>query len=367
MSGVIEAALAAHAESGSTSMDSLGNTVMDVDVPEVSSEPSSDGSADSGSPDPAPAADSGSAEAVVPAETPAAAAAVAQDEVDKLLAAEGIQPTSIRGENRIPYSRTKTIITNAQKKWEETHVTPLRTELDGFKSRVTNYEAQEQLADRDPDAFIRTLASVDPRFQKFLTAPESAKEPAKPATPAADADPEPQPDKDPDTGQLFYTPEKWKEVQAWNRRQATRDARAEFEREYGPILQEQKQARDFREAAAANAPIVRSQIDRVNTTYGKDFVTKHQDAIVAALDAAERANKPLTLAEAAAQVLIPLMRTDEAAIRAKVVEELNSRPAKARTGTPASTQVTPVADTQNLSGEALIKSVLDQALPNRNR
>lgn len=362
MSGVIEAALAAHAESGSTSMDPLGNTVMDVDVPEVSSEPSSDGSADANSPDPAPAADSG-AEAVVPAETPAAAAAVAQDEVDKLLAAEGIQPTSIRGENRIPYSRTKTIITNAQKKWEETHVTPLRTELDGFKSRVTNYEAQEQLADRDPDAFIRTLASVDPRYQKFLTPQESA----KPAVPAADADPEPQPDKDLETGQLFYTPEKWKEVQAWNRRQATRDAKAEFEREYGPILQEQKQARDFREAAAANAPVVRSQIDRVNTTYGKDFVTKHQDAIVAALDAAERANKPLTLAEAAAQVLIPLMRSDEAAIRAKVVEELNSRSAKARTGTPASTQVTPVADTQNLSGEALIKSVLDQALPNRNR
>ena len=357
MSDVIEAALQAHADNGGSSMDALGNSVMVAEAP-VEEAPAAPVEA---SPEAAPA--EGAVEPAVPADTPQGAAAAAQDEIDKLLEAEGIKAPQVGiRENRIPYSRTKTIIANAQRKWEADFKAKTEPELQTYQQRLQQYTAQEQLAANDPDRFIAALAAVDPRYAKFLQQ-QGAAEPAKQA--AKDDDPEPQPDKDPATGQLYYTPEKWAEVQAWTRRQAVREAEKAVDAKYGTVLTRLQQQEAAQAEYARRQPVVEAQIKRLNDTYGAELVKKHESDIVKVMQEHAARNEHLTAAEAAAIVLTPKLKVDEAALRAKLLAEINGRPAAAQRYVAAqSKDVTPAAE---LSGEALIKAELDKVMPNRNR
>lgn len=357
--GVIEAALAAHADSGSSSYDSLGNEVFSSadlgggdDAPVVDDTPAADPVAD-------PAAEGDPASAADPA--PAAPEA---DAIDKLLAAEGVQKESIRGENRIPYSRTKSIIANAQKEWAKENLAPIQQQLEQATGRLTNYENQERIADADPDRFIAMLAAADPRYAKFLGRINDPA-PAVKNEPPADNDPEPQPTVDKETGQTYFTPEGFKEHQAWVMRQATRNAEANFEKKYGSVLSRQLTADQQRAAYEARLPIVQKQVARLNEMWGADLVKANEDAIAKVMQEADARKEPISLVEAATQVLMPKLRADESAMRAKILAELNGRKAAAQSAVVSGAR-TP-AGTETLSGEALIKAELDRAFPNRNR
>ena len=353
---VIDAALADFRDAD-PQMDSMGNSVIGVDADIASGEPA----------ETAPSVDVTSTDDVAPTTpegTPAAAEAAQQDEIDKLLAKEGIEPRGMGRENRIPYSRTKKIIENAQKAWQadaESKFAPERQQFTELQGRMSNYERQEQLASQDPDRFISLLASVDPRYQKFLGV--VGKEGA-PSAPPADNDPEPQPAKD-EQGNPYYTPEGWKAWQSWTRRQAAKEATTALETKFGPTLKNIQQQQEARATYEAQRPVVEAQTSRLVETYGAELVNKNQDAIIAAMEAAAAKRQPLTLAEAAAQVLLPQIRQDEAKIREKVIAEINKRPAAARGAAP--TQRRPEPSDKPLTGDAVIFAELDRLMPNRNR
>lgn len=353
---VIESAIADYRDA-EPQMDSLGNTVVGLDA----------SVADGNAPEAPAAVEAPADEPEQPAatgDTLENAEAAVQDEIDKLLAAEGIQPRGMGRENRIPYSRTKKIIENAQKAWQKTAEEKWGTERQAhteLQGRVQNYERQEQVASQDPDRYIALLASVDPRYQKFLGAVGKT---ADTTTPVADNDPEPQPQKD-EQGNPFFTAEGWRDWQAWTRRQAAKEAEAAIEKKYGTTLKTVQSREQARATYEAQRPVVEAQTNRLIETYGAELVNKNQDAIIAEMEKAAAARSPLTLAEAAAKVLLPLIRKDEATIRAKVFDELNKRPAAARGAAPA--QKRSVEGDKPLSGDELIRAELDRVLPNRHR
>lgn len=352
----IRAALDAHADNGgsSTEMNSLGNDVVtDVIDPVV----------DGAGADGVVAVTDGVVEGADPAVTPEPKV-VEQDEIDKLLAKEGIQATSTRGENRIPYSRTKSILKNAQTEWTTQHVAPLQTQVTQLTQANQSYRNAEQLASSDPDRYIAGLAAVDPRYQKFLSP-----QPVTPAVAAKDDDPEPQAEKDPATGQTFYSESKWAEHQAWSRRQAEKGALAAMEKKYGPVLTKQLQLEASRAAYEERRPGVERQVKAVNDTFGAKLVADHEAPILKIMQDGEAAGYHVSFAEAAAQVLMPILRADEARIREKVVADLNKRPAAAARTVGQSVRGTGVAGDGEaaLSGTDLIKRELDRALPGRAR
>lgn len=304
---IIASAISAHSDSGSESMDSLGNETFNTETPDVTETP----------------------DAVV-ADGVVADTTVTPDDIDKILEAEGVKPP-IQGqrENRIPYSHTKRIIQNAKKKWQSDSDAALATERQTFtttKSKLDTWEAAEKLASTDPDKYIATLAQLNPAYKKFL----------QPLTDAVNAakkdekdDPEPQPEKQAD-GSFAWTPEAFKKHTDWVQRQAVKQATAEWEKKYGPILQKQQQRADAEEVYKQNLPIVQRQYKAVQDAYGAKLVSDNEGAIQKVMADAMAAGEPVSMAQAAAQVLIPLLRADETAIRAKVMKELKDRPAAAR-------------------------------------
>ena len=356
MSDVIVDALAAHADSGTTAMDAMGNTV-------VMAEDAATNLTDGGTETVEPVA---TATDTAPDGTPATAAAVAQDEIDKLLEKEGYKP-QVGRENRIPYSRTKKIIENAQKEWkaaQEAASAEERKRLSDFEERLKHYDAQERLASSDPDRFIMALAAADPRFAKYVGQGLTAGQAQAAVAKEEDNDPEPQPDKDPTTGQMYYTPEKWKEVQEWGRRQAVKEATALMEQKYGSVLTKQMERERAAAEYEARRPVVEGQLARLNETYGAEMVKANEAEIVKVMQAFQAKGTPIAVSEAAAMVLIPKLRQDEAAVRTKVIEEINKRPAAAQRS--GATQTKDVAPPTELTGEAVIKAALDKAFPNRH-
>lgn len=361
---VIEAALAGFSESA-PQMDTMGNTVVSLES--SVSDAGEAATPDAGEVDSA-SSGLGQTDAPLAADDPASAPAAApQDDIDKLLAAEGVQKDSIRGENRIPYSRTKKIIQNAQAKWKADYDKTVEAERQSWtqeRSSLDNYKRQEEVASADPDRYISLLASVDPRYQKFLSLVGKT-DSAAPAAPAVDDDPEPQPQRD-EQGNPYYTPDGWKAWQSWTRRQAVKEAKAEFEKTYGSTLKTVQEREQAARVIEARRPVVQAQMSRIINTYGAELVSTHQDAIVRVLREAERAGQPMSADAAAAQVLMPFIRQDEATIRQKVLDEMNRRPAAVR-GTSAPAQKRAVADDAPLTGDDLIRAELDRAFPNRSR
>lgn len=344
---IISSAIAGH-DDNSSSLDTMGNAVTPIDTDDSSSV---EGLTLAGNEIIPPAKADGAAVA----DPLAVVEAPTQDDIDKLLEAEGIKPP-VQGqrENRIPYSHTKRIITNAKKKWQTESDAALATERQQFtqaQTEVQRWKAQETLAVNDPDKFMAAMAAIDSRYAKFLQ-PTTAQVTA-PTVAKAEDDPMPQPEKAAD-GSQFYSPETFQKLMDWNRRQAVRESQAEYEKKYGPMLAKQMEREEASKAYEARLPVVRKQMERLNTTYGAEMVKTHQDAIVAEM----KKDDTLTPAEAAAIVLTPILKADETKLREKWLAELKGRPSTTAVVSPGASQVAAVAAPVTGDTESIIKSAI---------
>jgi hypothetical protein len=230
------------------------------------------------------------------------------------------------------------IVENAIKRTTEKFTAQMQettTRLTAAEARAAEMDRADKLIESDPDRYISILAVLHPeKYGKYVG--KGAAAPA--AKPVVDEDPMPSTDTEFADGSKGYSPERFQEVLAWNRRQGARDAQAEMDKAYGPIKEsfaKQEEKRKAQEAVDQQLPAVRSRVERASKRWGKlfddDYKLDTKSEVLAYLDS----HPGESFEEACAGVFLPKMVADQNKVRAGFADELNSRSAAASPGPAA--------------------------------
>jgi hypothetical protein len=321
------------------------------------------------SPDPAPMEPTGSGEPSVDLQTnptssevssPAAQAAkgLPVEEVDKKL---GIPSHTNGRENRIPYSRVKKIVENAEK----AAITPLQTKVTEYEGKLKAYEAgfnrvaqfEHTMLNEQPK-FLQMLSQI-PAYQPFFRAVQElqsqAQKQAQTQPQVVDNDPMPQPDAD-----GTYTMDGLKGLLDWQARQVRAQVQTEVDTKYGPIQQQYEAQQNLQRAM----PRVEAQIRRARTWPKFNENEQEITNFLARYPTAK-------LEDAYMNVVLPKLQADVesakasatvnmAEARKKLLAELKQAPAS--TSAPGrSVRPSPVAPTGKQSLEDVIGRSLKEA------
>src|SRR5439155_18381422 len=118
-------------------------------------------------------------------------------------------------------------------------------------------------------------------------------------------------------GSVGFSPEQYAKREAWNRREAVREAetnvRKEYEQRFGPMEQEWRSQRE----TGQRAQRINAEVTSLHGMWG-DLLFKHQTDIMDAMTKADAAGKKISLTEAAQRVLIPVLQADKNKTRAEL-------------------------------------------------
>lgn len=325
--------------------DSIDDAQIAPETPEVEVEESTPAPELEAAPEAIEAAEEVIAEE---ASTPKSKSQVFED-FDKKFGIEPNYPNSGR-ENRIPYSRVKKIaqkaVREARKEWE-TEYTPKTKEWEttkaNYEKELTQYKNFEKIMMNDQEKFLTMLSRL-PAYQPFFTAVQQAIEAleAKGQAPAPQApvqDDMPQPDQQLSDGSYVYSMEGLRQLNAWNRDQAKKEALAEAEKRYGPIESEWQ----AHKRVEALRPAVNQQIAEARTWEG---FTDNEAEIVKTL----QDNPRISLEGAYRQVVIPKLKAAWEAEKAKLVPERNKMRQDVITELQSAPKATSVPSTANKAG-----------------
>jgi len=288
----------------------------------------------------------------VPAPIQTVEPAQAIGEVEQLLHDEGFkdEKTADGRWNRIPWPRVTKMIENGLKKGRaefETKFTTLETEataMRGHLDRLRDGVAGDEIA------FLRELASIDPRYGRFL------EQPAPNTEPVADVQ-MPEPDYPlPDGSRTYSRDGIQKGIIPWLTQVITQQLEAKMEARLKPITERERATKE-REHAEHIATDVRqrttSQMEEAQTwplfgPLAKDgSLNEVQAAVLAELkkdsDAAKAAGRRPTLSMEGAYIRVTKdgVIADRNKVRGEVIKELQNAPkgtAVARTGGEAPRQ-----------------------------
>ncbi len=264
--------------------------------------------------------------------TPDSPTVPAVDPLAKDLEELGLKaPEEGQRENRIPYSRVRKIVENAQKKVEGRFTSELgevRTKLTAAEAKAKQMDVADNLIATDPARYLQMLAMLHPAYKQYLepkTAPTTVAAPT-PTQPATATDPMPQPDHKFEDGSMGYTAEGYQKVTEWQIRQAENRAFERLER-----TQHEQRERDatatklHQEAAATTAEWQRQARETWGKAYDDDVALNDKSEILTYM----RANPRVPFPAAVAAVLTPKLRVDRDKMREEIHTELNTRPAAA--------------------------------------
>lgn len=287
--------------------------------------------------------DPGSSASPTSGSTPGAvsptSAAAPTDDLTSELEALGLKAPEVgQRENRLPYSRVKKIVENAQKKLAEQHQAALKTHQEQLKAsqeRLQNMDVVERLIDADPDRYLRMLAAIKPQYQRYLSQQQIPQAPQQPRPPQQkQAEPPPQPDASFPDGTRGYSPQGLAALLDWQARRVEQSVTARVEdvysKRFGPIENEWRSNQIIQQ----KLPQVRAQIAHAKQTWGT-LVDEHEQEIVRVMEA----NPSLAFDAAIAQVLVPKTKAQRDQMRADLLREINARPQAAGKTVPAAATV----------------------------
>ena len=300
-------------------------------------------SADAATPE-VPAADSaaGGGEGSGPAAAtePVAAAGDADDaEITRLLEESGIRAPQPGKDNRIPYSRVVKIIGNGLKKRlgaikgeHEKAIAEREKAVSAAKAELAEYAKLDGLIRTDQPRYLEALAAVT-GIDTFRQAAAAIRAGAKPEA-KPDTDPEPLPDQQAQDGTKYYSDEQFGKWRQWQVRQATNAAKAELEKEYGPVLQRSRALAARDAFVRQNIGKVRDRAERIRQSWGAELFDAHKAEIEAALakeqQAAQLEHRPAAEAQdIVASVLVPKLSERANKQREAVIAEMKQVPAAA--------------------------------------
>jgi hypothetical protein len=290
-----------------------------------------------------------------------------EEQFDKDMAELGIKaPKEGERENRLPHTRVQKIVQNYGKKLTERHNAVLAAkdaEYAPYKTTAENTAKVDNLIVTDPDRYIGLLAAMHPeQYGKFVKGGQVEKktEEVKPNEALAKLGPRPVADHKFEDGSMGYTPEQHDKLLDWVAQKARIDAEVaieeKFTKRFGPIEKAYNSVQARNAARAAAIPKVRAEVSAVYQTWGKELVDKHEAKIIEAM----QKNPDLSPADAAATILVPVVRADRTKMREELITELNKRPAAAQRSEAGATTVdkTPAGDTSSDPVENAIRGAV---------
>lgn len=342
-----------------------------------------------------PAGDAGEAESAAPASeaAPAAAAApvegaeskpepVKEEKEDAFAAEHGIKEKEASGrENRIPYSRVKTISENAVKKarasWEAETLKPLQAELQEHRVMRTTVGEFEHIMRTDSKRFLGMLQNLQDSegnyvYESVLGRPGSGAPNRQQAesylSDSGELDFSKAPAGDHESG--GYTPEGLQRLLAWTVNAATQQAEARITKRYEGMESSFKRARAQSERSTAQMQAADNEIRTAMTWRGFE---QNYDKILDALqkDTAEskKAGQPTkfrSLRDAYEHVVfgdyesrVAALTTDHNKVREQVLAEMKSAPRQTAVGGAGQSRQNRQQLDQDASMEDVIKHAID--------
>ena len=271
-------------------------------------------------------------------------------------------------ENRLPYSRVKKIVENAERKAIEplsAKVKEYETKFQAQEARLSEVGKFEQLMVNDHMGFLNLLAERIPGYAEALQyiASQGAQQ-AQPAQEQKPTKPEdddmPQPDYKMPDGSMVYSLEGLKARDAWNRAQATKAALAEVDKKYGFVAEERQAQQYYRQLA----PKVDAQIQEARQWEGWEATQEFEDKIAEVL----ARNPSWNLERAYQSVMIPKWQeaikaaaADRVKVKAEARQEVLKEIKRAPSTSVPTGGVKPGAQSQsgNKSLEQIIKESID--------
>lgn len=280
-------------------------------------------------------------------EVPSPASLAPKVEPDEFEKKWGVTKESSSGrENRIPYSRVTKIVDKARKEVESTwtpKVTELEAKVKEYEPKVKDYEDRltkvaefENVMLKDHKQFLNMLYTI-PGYKEIFDSmvTPAADTTITPVDPTADM---PQPDQKLSDGSTVYSMEGLKKLMSWQAAQVEAKVAKEFEGKlsettgkYAPLLEK------YQAEQQIQAAIPKIQADIAEARKWPQFNENEADIIKAL-----QADRKLSLEGAYRQVVVPKLataqttaQTDQAALRAKMREELLAEIKAAPTSTSA--------------------------------
>lgn len=164
-------------------------------------------------------------------------------------------------ENRIPYSRVKTIIQNAidkrnqaiaeaawGKKYEgkdfdadfKAHVgriPEIEQKLTSYEAEFKNMDVVGKIMAEQPDRFIEMLPQINPRYAELIGKAQKDAEAAMKAVREAELGPRPEPDVDLGDGRKTYSIEGHQKLAEWEAKRLKADLEKQFEEKFKPVTE----------------------------------------------------------------------------------------------------------------------------------
>lgn len=245
----------------------------------------------------------------------------------KFLQKQGHQAKKVDGRDVwLPYKTVEGMLD----RYVETHKTTWdgeRTTLSGqAKELQSHIEQLRASVAGDETAFLRELATIDPRYSRFLDEQKAE----QPKVLAAADDPMPQPDFDLGNGNTTYTLKGLQARDEWVKRQMMRDLEGKIEERFKPIAEREKAEKERAEQAKAVEAIdnrTKQQLTDAETWPGW---SEHKQEILVALqdDSAQaKANgtKPsLSLEGAYRKVVVAKLLEDDGKKRERLLQEIQA-------------------------------------------
>lgn len=268
-------------------------------------------------------------------------------EEDPFAKEHGLSPKDKAGtrENRIPYSNVKKIVGNAEAKLAEavlgrplatgekafdvvkTHVAripELETKVQGYETELSSVRGVEEIMVNDCERFLAMLPTVNPRYAELLAGKIA------PATPVVDATATPMPQPDFDLGEgkgKTYSEQGLQKLMDWRDQQTEKRVLKSMEDRFKPLTSRA----DAEAQAQAMYPRIKARVDAARAQW--DGFRENEQEILTAVQAANAANKEITLHDAYISVInkkhkefITSNTANEDKIRKKVLDEINKRP-----------------------------------------
>lgn len=220
-----------------------------------------------------------------------------------------------------------------------TRYTGLETEHKTLKEKAENYIALVELAERDPDAFVKFVADHDERWKKY----------AQPTAPQQ-VDEEPQPDIDLGNGRSTYSLDQMKKREEWRERQILAKWEAKQKEEAQKQTQAQQreqQRRQVLEDAQTWPDFGKFAADGTLTPFQQEVYDYF------------KANKNSTLKEAYWEVRSKKLASAEGEAREKLVKDINAAPTS--TSVPRSAGVVPTTGPKRRSTEDIAREIVSRS------
>lgn len=247
----------------------------------------------------------------------------------KFLQKQGHQAKKVDGRDVwLPYKTVEGMLD----RYVETHKTTWdgeRTTLSGqAKELQSHIEQLRASVAGDETAFLRELATIDPRYSRFLDEQKAE----QPKVLAAADDPMPQPDFDLGNGNTTYTLKGLQARDEWVKRQMMRDLEGKIEERFKPIAEREKAEKERADTAKAQADVEARTAQQLQDAKTWPGWTEHSADILTALqeDSAQAeatgTRRKLSIEGAYRKVVVAKLLEDDGKKRERLLEEINKAP-----------------------------------------